>query len=71
VQAAVAGGADLRGADLSELDVTNVDLRDVDLNNAILQCRKVIQTLMFLCGFAEPHCLEHPLLTLSFLSIEC
>jgi uncharacterized protein YjbI with pentapeptide repeats len=46
VQAAVAGGADLRGADLrgadlSQLDLTNVDLRDVDLNNAILQCRKV------------------------------
>ena len=31
VQAAVAGGADLRGADLSELDLTNVDLRDANL----------------------------------------
>ena len=36
VQAAVAGGgdlrgADLRGADLSQLDFTNVDLRDANL----------------------------------------
>ena len=36
VQAAVAGGgdlrgADLRGADLSELDLTNVDLRDANV----------------------------------------
>jgi uncharacterized protein YjbI with pentapeptide repeats len=54
VQAAVAGGGDLRGADLSgadlsQLDLSNRDMRDVDLSNAILQCRKVTQTLMPLC----------------------
>ena len=31
VQAAVAGGGDLRGADLSQLDLTNVDLRDANV----------------------------------------